>query len=214
MISLYGVVLEFTRGPNSTYLGDSSITLDGSSIGSAPQLVEVARASDLLWAVSQRTMSLLYLDCPTGSYRNFSSSKCSRCANGTVSPLGDSQSCLSCPPATDNDAAHAYCLCAAGYWNGLPSNASSNSSSAAACSPCPAGGLCPGQNQLKPQPGWWLSNASLRLYSCPLPAGCLPEGCAAGYGGPLCAVCDAGRAVVNASCVGRRRILGGIWVPG
>ena len=69
------------------------------------------------------------------------------------------------------------------------------------CSPCPAGGLCPGGNQLLPSPGHWRSsNLSTIIYSCPISEACLgnltvndTEGsCSEGYYGIMCDCCNGG----------------------
>lgn len=160
-------------------------------VGTPP--IVLTRSDQMIFA-DLPSVSPIYLDCGLGNYRNLSSGECSSCPNGSVSPLVDTQACLPCPARTLSDAARVRCLCTAGYYS---------ASNGTDCDACPIGGVCNGANTLLPASGYWRVNASAtRFYPCPYADGCNgSDACAAGYTGPVCAVCAAQHALVARACL-------------
>ena len=115
-------------------------------------------------------------------------------------PLRTNLSLALCPPGTEAASTLLSCTpCTATQFN---------LESGGMCLPCPVGALCPApQDSLWAEQDYWRSeNSSLILFACPFKGACDPgpatgdTACAAGYGGPVCAICTAGYYPWGFSC--------------
>ena len=100
-------------------------------------------------------------------------------------------------------------------------------SGAIACTACPDGADCPGglveETAVQASPGWWSTPSSLQFYKCPIPGACLGKrstdngtvlgaGCAQGYTGLLCALCDDGYFQQFGKCAACPASREGVWL--
>ena len=115
--------------------------------------------------------------------------------------------------------------CNVGFYAALNS-----STGALLCLECPPGADCPGglleQRMVQPESGWWSDATSpdaLEFYRCPIEEACLgrtatdngtiaPAGCADGYTGRLCALCDEGYFLQFGKCSACPESQEGVWV--
>ncbi len=166
------------------------------SVSAAPSVVDYQLCSPGRYAVD-----LTCAECPAGTYTSTNGSIwCQPCPSGHIAPnTTGSAACLPCPRDSTADASRVACVCDAGK----------QLNEADECELCPAGADCsaPGSvaGFVEASPGAWTPAASGgSFYSCPFgDRACRGggAGCAAGYTGIVCAVCEDGYFLRNDECM-------------
>lgn len=151
--------------------GNSSITDDASAAAAAAVAVAAAAAAGRC------------LPCPAGTFSaDIGMGSCAACGDASFAPPA-STACRTCPDFSRASRDGGSCFCRVGFYaaevsaGALPGVAAGpgGADGEMVCLRCPHGGVCPGDNRLYSDAGWWrASRASANLYKCP-PGVCLAE---------------------------------------